>query len=67
MQNQIDYYRARGYQTVFICVPIHCSYTESHSDWDSIKIGIQELGADQTFFRYDRQPPVRHREVHGVG
>lgn len=50
MQNQVDYYRARGYQTVFICVPIHCSYTESHSDWDSIKIGIQELGADQTFF-----------------
>jgi hypothetical protein len=50
MQNQIDYYRARGYQTVFICVPIHCSYTESHSDWDSIKVGLRELGADQIFF-----------------
>jgi glycosyltransferase involved in cell wall biosynthesis len=50
MQNQIEYYRARGYVTVFICVPIHCSYTESHSDWDNIKIGIQELGADQIFF-----------------
>lgn len=50
MQNQIDYYRARGYMTVFICVPIHCSYTESHSDWDDIKIGIEELGADRTFF-----------------
>src|ERR1700733_14121324 len=50
MQNQIDYYRARGYLTVFICVPIHCSYTESHSDWDHIKTGILELGADQTFF-----------------
>jgi hypothetical protein len=50
MQNQIDYYRARGYQTVFICVPIHCSYTEGHSDWNSIKVGMSELGADQIFF-----------------
>jgi glycosyltransferase involved in cell wall biosynthesis len=50
MQNQIDYYRNRGYLTVFICVPIHCSYTETHSDWESIQIGMRELGADHTFF-----------------
>lgn len=50
MQNQIDYYRNRGFVTVFICVPIHCSFTETHSDWESIQIGMRELGADHTFF-----------------
>lgn len=50
MQNQIEYYRERGYSTVFICVPIHCSYTETYSDWDEIKVGMQELGADHIFF-----------------
>jgi glycosyltransferase involved in cell wall biosynthesis len=50
IQNQIDYYRTRGYFTVFICVPVHCSYTESYSDWDDIKTGMQELGADRIFF-----------------
>jgi glycosyltransferase involved in cell wall biosynthesis len=49
MQNQIDYYRYRGYMTVFICVPIHCSYTETYSDWDDIKVGMKELGADHMF------------------
>ncbi len=50
MQNQIDYYRERGYSTVFICVPIHCSYTETYPDWDEIKAGMREVGADQIFF-----------------
>jgi glycosyltransferase involved in cell wall biosynthesis len=50
MQNQIDYYRERGYFTVFICVPVHCSYTETYSDWGDIKAGMQELGADRMFF-----------------
>ena len=50
IQNQIDYYRTRGYFTIFICVPIHCSYTETYSDWDDIKAGMQELGADRIFF-----------------
>jgi glycosyltransferase involved in cell wall biosynthesis len=50
MQNQIEHYRERGYLTVFICVPIHCSYTEKYSDWDDIKAGMQELGADHIFF-----------------
>jgi polysaccharide biosynthesis protein PslH len=56
MQNQIDYYRARGYQTVFICVPVHCSYTETYSDWEDIKAGMHELGADHIFFA-----PIDHR------
>jgi len=50
MQNQVAYYRDRGYLTVFICVPVHCSFTEAHPDWDSIKAGMQELGADHIFF-----------------
>jgi glycosyltransferase involved in cell wall biosynthesis len=31
-------------------VPIHCSYTESYSDWDDIKVGMRELGAEWIFF-----------------
>lgn len=50
MQNQVDYYRKRGYLTVFVCVPLHSSFTETHPDWGDIKVGIQELGADHTFF-----------------
>jgi glycosyltransferase involved in cell wall biosynthesis len=50
IQNQIEYYRDRGYLTVFICVPIHCSYTEDYPDWSDIKAGMQELGADHIFF-----------------
>jgi glycosyltransferase involved in cell wall biosynthesis len=52
MQNQVDYYRSRGYYVVFISVPVHCSYTESHPDWDELKRGMQEFGADRTFHAY---------------
>ena len=50
MRNQIEFYRSRGYVTVFICVATHCSLVESNPDWQNIRDGIQELGADQTFF-----------------
>ncbi len=56
MQNQIAYYRNRGYSTVFICVPIHSSFNETHPDWAEIKEGMQELGADHIFF-----PPINSR------
>src|SRR5579863_566447 len=46
MQNQVDYYRSHGYLTVFVCVPINCSWIESNPEWDDIKEGILELGAD---------------------
>jgi polysaccharide biosynthesis protein PslH len=49
IQNQIDFYRSRGYTTVFICVPVHCSFTEDYAEWNQIKDGIQELGADRVF------------------
>ncbi len=47
MQNQVEYYRERGYFTVFVCVPVHCSFTSEHVDWPVIKTGLQELGADR--------------------
>ena len=50
MQNQVDYYRSRGYFTVFVCVPIHCSYVADHPDWPELKAGMNELGADRIYF-----------------
>jgi len=29
-------------------VPVHCSYTENYPDWDTLKTGMQEFGADRT-------------------
>ena len=50
MQNQVEFYRSRGYAVVFLCVPLHNAFVESHQGWGDIKSGIQELGADYTFF-----------------
>lgn len=50
MQNQIEFYRSRGFFTVFICVPVHNSFTESYPEWPGIKGGMKELGADKIFF-----------------
>lgn len=50
MRNQIEFYRSRGYVTVFVCVATHCSLVESNPDWQNIRDGIKELGADQTIF-----------------
>ncbi len=62
MQSQVDYYRERGYRTVFLCVPIHCSFTADHADWEAIEEGIQELGADHTFFaRIDTRLFIREK------
>jgi polysaccharide biosynthesis protein PslH len=56
IQNQIDYYRAHGYLTIFVCVPIHSGWTETYPEWDDIKQGIKELGAD-----YVVTAPINHR------
>jgi glycosyltransferase involved in cell wall biosynthesis len=56
MQNQVEYYRSLGYLTVFVCVPIHCGWIASNPEWDDIKEGIQELGAD-----YVAMAPINHR------
>ncbi len=52
IQNQVDFYRSRGYFVVFIAVPIHCSFTEDHPDWDELKTGMREFGADETFYAH---------------
>ena len=51
MQNQIEFYRSRGYAIVFVCVATHCSLVEANPDWQKIRDGvIRELRADQIFF-----------------
>lgn len=50
LENQAEFYRSRGYATIFVCVPIHCSYVESYPEWEDIKRGMREIGADQIFF-----------------
>src|SRR5271167_2968533 len=47
-QNQVDYYRSRGFSTLFLFVPVHSSFVPTHPDWDKIKDGIQEVGADRS-------------------
>lgn len=49
IQNQVDFYRNRGYSTAFVCVPLHCSYTADYPEWGEIESGLSELGADWTF------------------
>jgi len=57
MQSQADFYRNRGYKTIFVCVALFWWWTESFSEWEDVKKGMEELGADRTFFA----PINRHR------
>src|SRR5579863_8680508 len=50
IQSQIQYYRARGYRTVFIAVPFQWDYTRDSPIWNELCDGLHELGADETFF-----------------
>jgi glycosyltransferase involved in cell wall biosynthesis len=45
-QNQVDYYRSRGFSTIFLFSPVHSSFVPDHPDWPRIQEGIQEIGAD---------------------
>ncbi len=49
VKNQIDYYRARGFYTVFVVVPFHRAFMRSSPLWNEITDGIQELGAHKSF------------------
>jgi glycosyltransferase involved in cell wall biosynthesis len=49
IENQINYYRRRGFQTVFVVVPFHRAFMRSSPIWDEINEGIQELGAHHSF------------------
>jgi glycosyltransferase involved in cell wall biosynthesis len=47
IQNQVDYYRQRGFRTFFVVVPFHQMYMQSQPIWNELNEGIQDLGADQ--------------------
>src|SRR5208282_4619995 len=49
VQNQIDYYRQRGFQIFFVGVPFLWVYMNTHHIWDDITQGIQDFGADREF------------------
>lgn len=49
MKNQIDYYRQRGFHTVFVVVPFHWGFMRSSPVWDQINEEILELGAHDSF------------------
>lgn len=48
MQSQIQFYRKRGYNTVFIAVPFRWNYTRNSPVWDEFRDGLNEMGADYT-------------------
>jgi glycosyltransferase involved in cell wall biosynthesis len=49
MENQIEYYRLRGFRTVFVVVPFHRAFMRSSPVWAEISEGIEELGAHNSF------------------
>lgn len=49
VKNEIDYYRARGFHTVFVVVPFHRAFMRSSPLWKEINEGVQELGAHKSF------------------
>jgi len=49
IQSQIQYYRSRGFQTVFIAVPFRWNFFRDSSVWDEFRDGLNALGANHTF------------------
>jgi glycosyltransferase involved in cell wall biosynthesis len=49
IQSQIQFYRARGYETIFIADPFQWDYTRSNPLWDELRDGFDEFGADHVF------------------
>jgi glycosyltransferase involved in cell wall biosynthesis len=49
LQNQIEFYRHRGFRTFFIAVPFHWAYRKESAIWANLAEGIHGLGADRTF------------------
>ena len=46
IQNQIDFYRQRGYLTLFLGVAVHRYHLRVSSIWDAFQRDVHELGAD---------------------
>jgi glycosyltransferase involved in cell wall biosynthesis len=49
IQNQIEYYRDRGFFTVFIAVPFHWEYIALARNPEKMLKGMNELGSDRMF------------------
>lgn len=49
IKNQIDYYRARGFETVLVIVPFHRWFMRTNPVWEDVIEGFQELGAQRLF------------------
>src|SRR5712692_7570292 len=47
IQNQIEYYRLRGYMTVFLGVAVTRFHVRNNVVWDDFQRGVHELGADR--------------------
>ena len=47
IQNQIEFYRSRGFFTVFVAVAIQGNYFRDGKAWDAFKEHAHELGADR--------------------
>jgi len=50
IESQIQFYRERGYQTIFIAAPFRSSYGRNSPIWNDISDGLKELGADHTLW-----------------
>jgi glycosyltransferase involved in cell wall biosynthesis len=48
-QNQVDYYRSRGYCTVLLVVPFHRGFMDSSPLWRGVRVGMKELDPDHVF------------------
>jgi polysaccharide biosynthesis protein PslH len=49
LENQIAYYRHRGFYTLLVTVPLHWAYLNTSPIWKELVQGIRDLGADQVF------------------
>jgi glycosyltransferase involved in cell wall biosynthesis len=57
IQSQIEFYRSRGYLTLFVGVAIHPGYMRTNTAfWNSIQEGIDDFGADRvSIASFDRK------------
>jgi len=49
VQNQIEFYRSRGFRTVLVIVPFHSWFMRSNPVWEELADGIAEFGAHKAF------------------
>jgi glycosyltransferase involved in cell wall biosynthesis len=49
VQNQIEFYRSRGFRTVLVIVPFHRWFMRSNPVWEDLAEGIGEFGAHKAF------------------